>query len=351
MTADIVIRGGTVFDGSGAPGRVADVAIADGVITRDRHRTCDGERELDASGCVGRARASSTSTRTTTRRCSGIRRCGRRRTTASPPSSPATAASRSRRPGPSTTTSIVRTLENVEDMDPATLTAGIAWDFETFPEYLDVGAPARHASLNFTAYVGHSALRLYVMGDAAYERAATADEIEQHVPRSCARRSRPARPGFSTSFSYAHRGVDGKPVPSRFADARRGRGAVPAPRARPARAWCSSRRASSAPTPTCTSGSRASGGRSPTRCSRRRAASTSSRSRCTRQGSRTARSVWPQVTPRPLTMQFTMADAYSLNTGTVFGELMKVEPRRCASPRTAIPSGGRAPRPTSRSRR
>src|SRR4029077_19207702 len=34
--------------------------------------------------------------------------------------------------------------------------------------------------------------------------------------------------------------------------------------------------------------------------------------------------VWPQVTPRPLTMQFTMADAYSLNTGTVFGELMKV---------------------------
>ena len=72
--------------------------------------------------------------------------------------------------------------------------------------------------LNFTAYVGHSALRLYVMGDAAYERAATADEIE----RMCAlvREAIAAgAAGFSTSFSYAHRGVDGKPVPSRFAEA------------------------------------------------------------------------------------------------------------------------------------
>ena len=41
---------------------------------------------------------------------------------------------------------IVRTLENVEDMDPATLTAGIAWDFETFPEYLDSSAAAGRCS-------------------------------------------------------------------------------------------------------------------------------------------------------------------------------------------------------------
>ena len=131
---------------------------------------------------------------------------------------------------------IVHTLENVEDMDPATLVAGITWDFETFPEYLD-SVQRRGTALNFTAYVGHSALRLYVMGDAAYERAATADEIE----RMCdlVREAIAAgAAGFSTSFSYAHRGVDGKPVPSRFAEARRGRGAVPAPRARRARASC-----------------------------------------------------------------------------------------------------------------
>src|SRR6266516_4841632 len=71
---------------------------------------------------------------------------------------------------------IVHTLENVEDMDPATLTAGVVWDFETFPEYLDA-VRRRGTGLNFTSYIGHSALRLFVMGDAAYERAATAEEV------------------------------------------------------------------------------------------------------------------------------------------------------------------------------
>ena len=50
--------------------------------------------------------------------------------------------------------------------------------------------------------------------------------------------------------------------------------------------------------------------------------------RAARAGHRGRRAVWPQVTPRPLTMQFTMADPYSLNTGTVFGELLQGEPRR-----------------------
>ena len=73
---------------------------------------------------------------------------------------------------------IARTLENVEDMDFATLGAGIPWDFSTFPEYL--ASVERHGvNVNFAAYIGHTALRLFVMGDAAYERAATRDEIVQ----------------------------------------------------------------------------------------------------------------------------------------------------------------------------
>ena len=71
--------------------------------------------------------------------------------------------------------------------------------------------------LNFTAYVGHSSVRLFVMGDAAYERAATPDEIEQ----MCAlvvEAIEAGAAGFSTSFAYTHRGMDGKPVPSRFAE-------------------------------------------------------------------------------------------------------------------------------------
>src|SRR5262249_34444464 len=111
---------------------------------------------------------------------------------------------------------IVHTLENVEDMDPVTLTAGVVWDFETFPEYLEA-VGRRGTMLNFTAYIGHSALRLYVMGDDAYERAATADEINRMcgIVRDAIGAG---AAGFSTSFSYAHRGVDGKPVPSRLAE-------------------------------------------------------------------------------------------------------------------------------------
>ena len=71
---------------------------------------------------------------------------------------------------------IAHTLEKVEDMNPASLIAGIPWDFETFPEYLD--SIERHGTvLNFTAYVGHTAVRLFVMGDEGYERDPTDDEL------------------------------------------------------------------------------------------------------------------------------------------------------------------------------
>ena len=61
--------------------------------------------------------------------------------------------------------------------------------------------------------------------------------------------------------------------------------------------------------------------------------------------------VWPQVTPRPLTMQFTLADRVQPQHRAGVRRADEGEPRRCASPRTAIPSGGRWPRPTSSSRR
>ena len=102
-------------------------------------------------------------------------------------------------------------------MDPATLIAGIAWDFETFPEYLDVGPPARDGAQlhRVRRALRAAALRdgrrgVRARGDARRDRAACAS--------SCARRSAAGAAGFSTSFSFAHRGVDGKPVPSRFAE-------------------------------------------------------------------------------------------------------------------------------------
>ena len=319
MPADIVIRGGTVFDGSGAPGRTADVAIGDGVI-REIGANLRGTRELDASGCAvtpgfidihthydaqvfwdPALRPSSYHGITTV--VAG--NCG---FTIAPTR-------------PEYRDTIVGTLQNVEDMDPATLAAGIAWEFETFPEYL-AAVRRRGTALNFTAYIGHSALRLYVMGDAAYERAATAAEIER-MGQLVGEAIGAGAAGFSTSFSYAHRGVDGKPVPSRFA----ARDEVDAL----FRAAGATGKGVILITPgeQCTYADvyewQPKVGRpftyplfaSP-------GAKHMTPVGLHEQGLADGANVWPQVTPRPLTMQFTMEDAYNLNTGTVFGELMKV---------------------------
>jgi len=317
--ADIVIRGGTVYDGSGAPGVAADVAITDGVITAIGPNLT-GERELDATGCAvtpgfidihthydGQVfwdpalRPSSYHGVTTV--VAG--NCGF-----------AIAPTR-----PEHRDVIVHTLENVEDMDPATLVAGIEWDFETFPEYLE-SVRRRGTLLNFTAYIGHSALRLYVMGDAAYERAATSDEIARMCTLVREAIGEGAA-GFSTSFSYAHRGVDGKPVPSRYAErdeaqalflaaGEAGKGVVlitPGEQCTYADVYEWQPRVGRPFTYPLFA---APGGKhlEPVRLHEAGIAS----------GAR----VFPQVTPRPLTMQFTLADPYSLNTGQVFGELLKV---------------------------
>ena len=157
MSADVVIRGGTVLDGSGTPGRIADVAISDGVISEIRPNL-RGDDELDATGCVvapgfidihthydaqvfwdPALRPSSSHGVTTV--VAG--NCG---FTIAPTR-------------PEHHETIARTLENVEDMDGASLAAGIPWDFETYPEYAQ-SIRRRGTVLNFTTYIGHTAVRL-----------------------------------------------------------------------------------------------------------------------------------------------------------------------------------------------
>jgi N-acyl-D-amino-acid deacylase len=317
---DLLLRGGTVVDGTGAPARRADVGIkgdrvvAIGQIDEPARRVVDVDGLVIAPGFIDihthydaqvfwdpALRPSSYHGVTTV--VAG--NCG---FTIAPTR-------------PEHRETIVHTLENVEDMDPSTLLAGVEWEFETFPEYLDAVA-RRGTDINFTAYIGHSALRLYVMGDAAYERAATTDEIERMV--ALVREGIAAgAAGFSTSFSYAHRGIDGKPVPSRFAEAdevhalfgaagEAGKGVVlitPGPQCSYADVYEWAPRVGRPFTyPLFASP----GGRHLQPVALHE------------QGLARGAEVWPQVTPRPLTMQFTMADAYSLNTGKVFGELLKV---------------------------
>jgi N-acyl-D-aspartate/D-glutamate deacylase len=108
---------------------------------------------------------------------------------------------------------IARTLENVEGMALDALEAGIDWCFESFPEYLQA-IDDRAKRLNVGAFIGHSPLRLFVVG--THERPATEGEVD--AMRSVLREAIDAGAiGFSTSRQPAHQGAYGRPVPSRFA--------------------------------------------------------------------------------------------------------------------------------------
>jgi N-acyl-D-amino-acid deacylase len=109
---------------------------------------------------------------------------------------------------------IVRTLENVEGMSMEALEAGIDWCFETFPEYL-AAIDGRRKRLNVGAFLGHTPLRLSVLG--GDERAATLDELDT-MRGVLSEALQAGALGFSTSRQPAHQGAFGRPVPSRFAE-------------------------------------------------------------------------------------------------------------------------------------
>jgi N-acyl-D-amino-acid deacylase len=112
---------------------------------------------------------------------------------------------------------LARTLQHVEDMSFDTLSVGVPWgEFETFTEYLNAVA-RRGTALNYACYVGHTAVRLYVMGEEAYERAATEDELAR-MQEVVADAMAGGAAGFASSASPTHNGDSGRPVPSRVAD-------------------------------------------------------------------------------------------------------------------------------------
>jgi len=209
----LVIRGGEVIDGTGAARRSADVRVVDGRIA-EIGTDLDGDEFLDATGCIVAPGFIDIHTHydaqvfwdpaLTPSNFHGVTtviagNCGFS-------IAPTRVEHREL---------IARTLENVEDMDVEALAAGVPWNFSTFPEYLEA-VGALPLGLNFTAYIGHTALRLFVMGDDAYEREATAEEIDTMV-EVLGEALDAGAAGFATSVAPTHRGVDGKPIPSRFA--------------------------------------------------------------------------------------------------------------------------------------
>ena len=118
----------------------------------------------------------------------------------------------------------MRNLTQVEGMSLDVLRQGIAWGFETFPEYM---AQLRRmgSAVNVAAYVGHSSVRTYVMGSEASRRAAT--EAETGQMQAIVREAMQAGAvGFASSTSPAHNGESGLPMPSRLADDREMRALV-----------------------------------------------------------------------------------------------------------------------------
>ena len=109
----------------------------------------------------------------------------------------------------------MRNLTQVEGMSLQVLQHGIDWDFETFPEYLAM-LKKKQCAINVAAYIGHSSVRTWVMGEEANKREATASEISEMA--TLVREAMAAGAiGFATSTSPAHNGEGGYPMPSRLA--------------------------------------------------------------------------------------------------------------------------------------
>jgi N-acyl-D-aspartate/D-glutamate deacylase len=319
MTEVTVLRGGTIVDGTGAPGVAGDVAISDGKIV-GVGPGLSGDHSIDASGCVVAPGFIDIHTHydaqvfwdpALTPSCyHGVTtvvagNCG----FSLAPTMP------DRR------MQIARTLEKVEDMDVESLAAGIPWDFTTFPEYL-ASVDAKGSALNFAAYIGHTPLRIYVMGDEASSRVATPEEVAQ-MSALVTEAMEAGAAGFATSFAITHLGADGQPIPSRWSDraelealfraqAASGRGALGINGVNDElhfdQIYDLQRELGIPITWTALLTS-----------------STGSHLKALamhREGMEKGSAVFPQVSPRPLTFSMNMVEPFTLNTSPVFAELM-----------------------------
>jgi N-acyl-D-aspartate/D-glutamate deacylase len=111
---------------------------------------------------------------------------------------------------------LIQLMEGVEDIPGAALSEGIRWDWESFPEYLDVVARAPKI-MDVGTQIPHGAVRAYVMGErGARNEPATPEDIDRMA--AIVREAIAAGAlGFSTSRTIAHMAIDGEPVPGTFA--------------------------------------------------------------------------------------------------------------------------------------
>ncbi len=110
---------------------------------------------------------------------------------------------------------VFRNLERAEDIDREAMLQGVKWEWETYPEYMDV-VDKLPKGINYAGYVGHSALRTYVMGERAFDEEATGDDMVA-MKAAVQEAVRAGALGFSTSRSPSHMTSDDRRVASRVA--------------------------------------------------------------------------------------------------------------------------------------
>jgi N-acyl-D-aspartate/D-glutamate deacylase len=213
VSYDLVIRDGTLVDGSGGPPRRADIGITDGIITAVGDVDGTARAEIDAEGRVVSPGFVDGHTHMDAQVMwdeLGTSSCWHGVTTVVMGNcgftlAPARANEREL---------AVRSIERAEDISADALAAGVEWSWETFAEYLDA-VDARPKGINYAAYLGHSALRTFVMGESAWDGPASDDQVEA-MERELRSALHAGAIGFTTSQSDAHRTPDDQPVASRL---------------------------------------------------------------------------------------------------------------------------------------
>jgi N-acyl-D-aspartate/D-glutamate deacylase len=209
---DCVIRGGTVVDGGGGEPFVADIAIRDGRIAEIGHIAGSGSQEIDAAGkvvtpgfvdihthydgqAIWSARMTPSSSHGVTTVVMG--NCG-------------VGFAPCRKDDHDL---LINVMEGVEDIPGAVMAEGLAWDWETFPQYLDA-LDSRLRDIDTAAYLPHSPLRVYAMGARGANREIATDEDLARMKAIAREAIEAGALGFASSRLFIHRTAAGQSIPS-----------------------------------------------------------------------------------------------------------------------------------------
>ena len=215
MGYDLLVKNGTVIDGSGSPGYRADVGVVDGKIAaigrinESANQTIDADGHIVSPGFVdGHTHMDAQIFWDPIGSCS----CYHGVTSVVMGNCGFTLAPCKQEDADM----VFRNLERAEDLSRDAMLEGIDWRWETFPEFLDV-IDELPKGINYAGYIGHSALRTYVMGERAFSDAASEDDV-RNMQGLVKQAVQAGAIGFSTSRTFNHLTADDRPVASRIAE-------------------------------------------------------------------------------------------------------------------------------------